>query len=82
MCNLNYSVPENGSIVFHNGSNFYQFIIKELAEESEGWFTWLEESTDKCITFSVSIEKKLQELMKKEKKSQRPYLTGYNLLIL
>ena len=82
MCNLNYSVPENGSIVFHNGSNFYHFIIKGLAEETEGWFTWLEESTDKCITFSVSIEKKLQELMKKEKKSQRPYLTGYNLLIL
>ena len=82
MCNLNYSVPENGSIVFHNGSNFYHFIIKELAEESEGWFTWLEESTDKCITFSVSIEKKLQKLIKKEKKSQRPYLTGYNLLIV
>ena len=82
MCNLNYSVPENGSIVFHNGSNFYHFIIKELAEEPEGWFTWLEESTDKCITFSVSIEKKLQELIKKEKKSQRSYLTGYNLLIL
>ena len=82
MCNLSYSVPENDSIVFHNGSNFSHFIIKELAEEPEEWFTWLEESTDKCITFSVSIEKKLQKLIKKEKKSQRPYLTGYNLLIL
>ena len=82
MCNLSYSVPENDSIVFQNRSNFSHFIIKELAEEPEGWFTWLEESTDKCITFSVSIEKKLQELIKKEKKSQRPYLTGYNLLIL
>ena len=34
ICNLKYSVPEESSIVFHNGSNYhYNLIIKELAKE-------------------------------------------------
>ena len=31
ICNLKYSVPQETSIVFHNGSNYdYHFIIKKL----------------------------------------------------
>ena len=33
MCNLNYSVPKEISIVFHNGSNYFILIIKDPAEE-------------------------------------------------
>ena len=37
ICNLNYSVPKEISIVFHNGSNYdYHYILKEFAEEFEG----------------------------------------------
>ena len=34
-----------------------------VAEEFEKQFTYLGENTEKCITFSVPIEKKLQELI-------------------
>ena len=52
-------------MVSHNRSNYdYHFIIKALAEEFEKQFTCLGENTGKCITVSVPIEKKLQELMK------------------
>ena len=44
--NLKYSVPKKTPVVFQNGSNYdYHFIIKELAEEFEKPFTYLEEST-------------------------------------
>ena len=46
--------------MFHNGSTYdYHFIIKELAEESEGQFEYLGENTEKYITFSVPIKKEL-----------------------
>ena len=62
-------------------SNYdYHFIIKELAEEFEGEFNCLGENTEKFITFSVPIEKKIQELINMEKKLQTLYLTDYNLL--
>ena len=78
---LKYRVPEEISIVFHNVSSYdYLFIIKESAEESEKQFTCLGKNTEKYITFSVSIEKKLQELIKMKKKLQKPYPTDYNLL--
>ena len=45
-------------MAFHNGSGYiYHFIIKEVAEEFEGQFTCVEESIEKYITFSVSMEK-------------------------
>ena len=47
----------------------YNFIVKELVEEFEGQLTCLGENTEKYITFSVPIEKKLEELIKEEKKS-------------
>ena len=56
----------------------YHFIIKELAEKFEGQCNCLGENTEQCITFQFQQKKKLQELIKIEKKSQKPYLTDYN----
>ena len=47
--------------MFHNGSTYdYHFIIKELVKEFEGNFECLGENTEKYITFSVSIKKKIE----------------------
>ena len=37
----------------------YHFTIRELAKEFEGQFECLGENTEKCITFSVPINKEL-----------------------
>ena len=61
ICNLRYKVPKEIPVVFHNGSTYdYHFIIKELAKEFEGNFECLGESTEKYITFSVPIKKKIE----------------------
>ena len=60
ICNLRYKVPKEIPIVFHNGSIYdYHFIIKELVKEFEGNFECLGENTEKYITFSVPITKKI-----------------------
>ena len=47
--------------MFHNGSICdYHFIIKELVKEFEGNFECLGENTEKYITFSVPIKKKIE----------------------
>ena len=57
VCDLKYSIPEEVTIIFDNGSiHDYHFTIKELAEEFELQFTSLGENTEKYITFSVVIE--------------------------
>ena len=62
-------MPKKNAIFFHNESNYnYHFVIKELAEEFKNQFTCLGENTEKHITFTVPIEKKLQELIEMEKK--------------
>ena len=61
ICNLRYKVPKEIPIVFHNGSIYdYNFIIKELVKEFEGNFKCLGENTEKYITFSVPIKKKIE----------------------
>ena len=68
ICNLKYNVPNKIPIVFHNGSNYdYHFIIKKLAEFIKQ-FRCFGENTEKYITFTVPIEKKLQGLIKMEEK--------------
>ena len=48
-------------MVFHNGSTYdYHFIIKELVKEYEGNFECLGENTEKYITFSVPLKKKIE----------------------
>ena len=60
ICNLRYKVPKELPVVFHNGSTYdYHFIINELAKEFEGNFECLGENTEKNITFSVPIKKKI-----------------------
>ena len=57
------------TIFFHNESNYdYHFIIKELAEEFKKQFTYLGENTEKYITFTVQIEKKVTTIDKKKEK--------------
>ena len=59
-CNLRYKIPKNIPVIFHNRSTYnYHFIIKELACEFDGNFECLGENTEKYITFSVPIKKKM-----------------------
>ena len=61
ICNLRYKVPKEIPVVFHNGSTYdYYFIIKELVKEFEGNFDCLGENTEKYITFSVPLKKKIE----------------------
>ena len=61
MCNLRYKVPKEIPVVFHNGSTYdYHFIIKELVKKFNGNFEYLGENTEKYITFSVPIKKKIE----------------------
>ena len=47
--------------MFHNGSIYdYDFKIKELVKEFEGNFECLGKNTEKYITFSVPIKKKIE----------------------
>ena len=60
ICNLRYKTPTEIPVVLHNGSTYdYHFIIKQLAKEFDGRFECLRENTEKYITFSVPIKKKL-----------------------
>ena len=60
ICNLKYGIPKK-IINFLNGFNYdNHFTIKRLAEEMEGQFTCLEENTEKDITFSVLLKKKVK----------------------
>ena len=61
ICNLRYKVPKQIPVVFQNGSTYdYHFIIKELVKEFEGNFECLGENTEKYITFSVPLKKKIE----------------------
>ena len=61
ICNLRYKVPKEIPVVFHNGSTYdYHFIIKELVKEFEDNFDCLGENTEKYITFSVPLKKKIE----------------------
>ena len=60
-CNLRYKIPKNIPIIFHNGSTYHcHFIIKEIASDFEGNFECLGENTEKYMTFSVSIKKRIE----------------------
>ena len=60
-CNLECKIPKNIPVIFHNGSTYdYHFIIRELAREFDGNFECLRENTEKYITFSVPIKKRIE----------------------
>ena len=59
-CNLRYKIPKHIPVIFHNESTYdYHFVIKELTCEFDGNFECLGENTEKYITFSVPIKKKI-----------------------
>ena len=61
ICNLRYKIPKEILVVFHNSSTYdCHFIIKELVKEFDGNFECLGENTEKYITFSVPIKKKIE----------------------
>ena len=61
ICNLRYKILKEIPVVFHNGSTYdYHFIIKELVKEFDGNFECLGENTEKYITFSAPIKKKIE----------------------
>ena len=63
--NVRYKTPKEILAVLQNGSNYYyHFIIKELVKEFKGQFEWLGENIEKCITFSVPVEKELENVKK------------------
>ena len=58
---MRYKIPKEIPVVFHNGSTYdYHFVIKELVKEFDGSFECLGENTEKYITFSVPIKKKIE----------------------
>ena len=61
ICNLRYNVPKEVPVVFHNESTYdYHFLIKESVKEFESNFDCLGENTEKYITFSVPLKKKIE----------------------
>ena len=59
-CNLRYKIPKNIPVIFQNGSTYdYHFVIKELACEFDRNFECSGENTEKYITFSVPIKKRI-----------------------
>ena len=57
---MRYKVPKEIPVVFHNDSTYdYHFIIKELVKKFDGNFECLRENTEKHLTFSVPIKKKI-----------------------
>ena len=61
ICHLRYKIPKDIPIIFHNGSTYdYHFIIRKLVKEFEGNFECLGENTEKYITFSVPIKKRIK----------------------
>ena len=58
---MRYKVSREIPVVFQNGSIYdYHFIIKELVKEFDGNFECLGENTEKYITFSAPIKKKIE----------------------
>ena len=65
ICNLKYSVPKKFPIAFHGGSNYdYHFFIKELAGEFKKQFTCSEKNTEKYITITVPLKRKVTRIDK------------------
>ena len=69
-CNLKFNVAGEISVVFHNSSNYdFHFIIKELANESEGKFECFGRNTEKHKTFPVPVEKEVINIDKDDNES-------------
>ena len=57
---LLYKISRKIPVVFHNRFTYnYHFTTKQLTREFKGFFQCLGEDTEKYITFSVPVEKVL-----------------------
>ena len=74
--NSKFNVPNEISVAFPSGSKHdYHFIIKELANESEGQFEeCIGESKENYKTFSVPIKKEIRKRIKKVMKLLKLFL--------
>ena len=81
ICNLRYKVPKEIPVVFHNGSTYdYHFIIKELVKEFDGNFDCLGENTEKYITFSVPLKKKIENKASIEINYKIKFIDSYRFM--
>ena len=62
ICNFKFNLPNEVPVVFHNVSDYNCFIVKELANESEGQFECLGENTEKYKKFSVPAGKEITKI--------------------
>ena len=77
-CNMNYKITKDIPVVFHNGFIYdNHFIIKKLVNEFEGKFECSGENTEKYITFSVKISKKITKKDGGEKIVNIPYMLKF-----
>ena len=78
ICNLRHKVLKEIPVVFHNGSAYdYHFIIKSFAREFNGHFDCLGENTEKYITFSVPINKVINDENNDKKSKEFTYRTKF-----
>ena len=81
ICNLRYKIPTEIPVVFHNGSTYdYHFIIKELVKEFDGNFDCLGENTEKYITFSVPLKKKIENKASIEINYKIKFIDSYRFM--
>ena len=80
ICNLEFNVLNEIPEVFQRGSNYdYHFVVKELVNEFEGQFEWIEENKEKYWTFSVLIKKEVRKIDKEGNKTIENLLIVQNL---
>ena len=59
---MNYKITKDIPVDFHNHSSYVgHFMIKELANEFDGGLECLGENTEKYISFSLKINKKIRK---------------------
>ena len=72
--NLQYKVPKNIPVAFHNGSSYdNHFVIKQLAKDFNGYFNCISENTEKYNSFSVTVLKERDTVNKNKKKKIDAY---------
>ena len=57
ICNLNYSVQKEISIIIHNATYDTHFILNQLATEFKGELNCIGDNMEKYITLSAPIKK-------------------------
>ena len=84
MSNLRYKTPKEIPVLLNNGSNCdYHFILRKTAEEFKRQFECFRENSEKCITFSVPLQKENENRCVKRVRiwrSSGPYFPAFGLI--